>query len=66
MKKYFLFFSVPFIFSCVSGPKLDSKLKYLNGDSYQRKTLILGVPHLKTKPESKEKAKETWKASVAK
>ena len=41
--------------ACVSGDKLDSKLKYLNGDSYQKKSNILMVPVLETKDQESKK-----------
>ena len=47
---------------CVSGPKLDSKLGYMNGDNYKRSGLILGVPVGETKSkESKSKKPESSK-----
>ncbi len=44
-----------FIFGCISGPKLDSKLKYLNGSNYGDKKVILGIPVAKTKKDQKKK-----------
>ncbi len=43
--------------SCVSGPKLDSKLSYLNGNNYEKKASVLFVPVLKTKSEDKKTRK---------
>lgn len=49
MFKYILVLVLSTLSSCVSGDKLDSKLKYLNGGSYKNKKVILAVPVLETK-----------------
>lgn len=40
---------------CTSGPKLDSKLDYLNGANYKKRAVILGVPVNETKDSNNKK-----------